>query len=130
MPQPTPYRMGWFHTGDIGVVDGDGYVSVVDRIKDVVIRGGENVYSAEVEHVIESHPDVVEAAVIGLAHPDLGEEVKAIVVANGRVDGPALAAYCRQRIAGFKVPTRWEFREVPLPRNAAGKIRKPELRGV
>ena len=121
---------GWFHTGDIGVVDGDGYVSVVDRIKDVVIRGGENVYSAEVEHVIESHPDVVEAAVIGVAHPDLGEEVKAIVVANGPVDGPVLADYCRQRIAAFKVPTHWEFREMPLPRNAAGKILKPELRGV
>ena len=132
-------RNGWFHTGDVGIIDEDGYISVVDRIKDVVIRGGENVYSAEVEHVLESHRDVVEAAVVGIPHRDLGEEVKAVVVVRPRLDQAnldqagldeaELSEYCRTRIASFKVPTLWEFRDDPLPRNAAGKVRKPELRG-
>lgn len=123
-------RDGWFHTGDVGVIDGDGYVLVVDRIKDVVIRGGENVYSAEVEHVLEAHDAVAEAAVIGVPHDDLGEEVKAVIVPRTDVSSDELAEYCRGRLAGFKVPTVWEFRTDPLPRNAAGKVHKPGLRGT
>ena len=123
-------RDGWLHTEDVGLVDEDGYISVVDRIKDVVIRGGENVYSAEVEHVIQAHPDVIEAAVVGVAHPKLGEEVKAIVVSRTKVDVATLAEYCRGRLASFKVPVYREFLDDSLPRNAAEKVRKTNLRGV
>ena len=122
-------RDGWFHTGDVGIIDEAGYVLVVDRIKDVVIRGGENIYSAEVEHVLESHPAVVEVAIVGVAHEQLGEEVKAVIVSREDVEVETLAEYCRARLAGFKVPSVWEIRSDPLPRNAAGKVTKLELRG-
>jgi len=121
---------GWFHTGDLGRIDDDGLLFVVDRLKDVVIRGGENVYSAEVEAALFEHPDVADAAIVGVPHPALGEEVAAVVrVRNGGdVDEAGLAAHLRQRLAGFKVPSRWWLRSDELPRNAAGKVLKRQLR--
>ncbi|MEU8620086.1 class I adenylate-forming enzyme family protein [Streptomyces sp. NPDC048623] len=120
---------GWFRTGDLARVR-DGRVTVVDRIKDMVIRGGENVYCVEVEGVLHAHPDVVEAAVLGVPHPVLGEEVAAVVrLRAGATAGPEeLRAHVRARLAAFKVPARVRVRVAELPRNAAGKILKRELR--
>jgi acyl-CoA synthetase (AMP-forming)/AMP-acid ligase II len=121
---------GWFHTGDLGTVDADGFVAVVDRLKDVVIRGGENVYAAEVEAVLFDHPDVVDAAVVGAPHDRLGEEVAAIVCRRPGSDLSAedLRRHAAARLAHFKVPQVVVFRDAPLPRNAAGKIVKRALR--
>jgi acyl-CoA synthetase (AMP-forming)/AMP-acid ligase II len=120
---------GWFHTGDLGYVR-DGWVYVVDRIKDVVIRGGENVYCAEVEAALFEHPAVADVAVIGLPHPTLGEEVVAVV--NVRPGHAVTAAELRDhtagRIARFKAPTRVWFRDEPLPRTGTGKVLKRDLR--
>ncbi|MEV0576298.1 class I adenylate-forming enzyme family protein [Streptomyces sp. NPDC050392] len=121
---------GWFRTGDLAVVR-DGRVSVVDRIKDMVIRGGENVYCVEVESVLHDHPDVEDAAVLGVAHPVLGEEVAAVV--RLRPGAGATAEELRQHVgrslAAFKVPAHVLLSDRPLPRNATGKILKRELRG-
>lgn len=100
----------------------------------VVVRGAERrSYVTRpanlVEHALESHPDVIEVAVIGVPHPDLGEEVKAVVVVHNELDLHEIEEYGRQRLAKFKVPTEWDIRTEPLARNAAGKIRKPDLRG-
>ena len=121
---------GWFHTGDLGYVDGDGLVYVVDRLKDVVIRGGENVYCAEVEAVLFEHPAVDDVAVIGLPDELLGEEVAAIVDLRPDVpaDAEALRAHAAERLARFKVPGVIVFRDSPLPRTATGKVLKRELR--
>ncbi|HET9772265.1 MAG TPA: class I adenylate-forming enzyme family protein [Acidimicrobiia bacterium] len=121
---------GWFHTGDLGTVDTDGYVYVVDRLKDVVIRGGENVYAAEVESVLFEHPDVVDAAVVGAPHPRLGEEVAAFVCLRPGAAPTAddLRRHASARLARFKVPSVVVFRDGPLPRNAAGKVLKRVLR--
>jgi long-chain acyl-CoA synthetase len=121
---------GWFHTGDVGRVDADGLLYVVDRLKDVVIRGGENVYAAEVEGALFEHPDVTEAAIVGLPHAQLGEEVAAVVrVRDGSdVDAEALRRHLAERLAAFKVPTAWSVGTGPLPRNATGKVLKRELR--
>ena len=121
---------GWFHTGDLGYVDEDGFLYVVDRIKDVVIRGGENVYCAEVEAVLFEHPAVLDVAVIGLPSDRYGEEVVAVVQLR---EGEAVAAEDLQEhaagaLASFKVPSVVIFRDSPLPRNAAGKVLKRELR--
>ena len=121
---------GWFHTGDLGTVDRDGFVYIVDRLKDVIIRGGENVYAAEVEAALFDHPDVVDAAVVGAPHDRLGEEVAAVVC---RRPGSALTAdqlrcHAAGRLAAFKVPSVVVFRDEPLPRNAAGKVLKRQLR--
>jgi len=120
---------GWFHTGDLGYLR-DGWVYVVDRIKDVVIRAGENVYCAEVEAVLFEHPAVADVAVIGLPHPALGEEVTAVVTVRPghRVTADELRAHVTGRIAAFKVPTRVWFRDTPLPRTGTGKILKRDLR--
>jgi long-chain acyl-CoA synthetase len=122
---------GWFHTGDLGYTDADGYVYVVDRLKDVVIRGGENVYCAEVENVLFQHPAVFDAAVIGLPDPVLGEEVVAVIQPRPGTgtDVDDLRAFAAVRLAEFKVPTRIVLRDEPLPRNAVGKVLKRELRG-
>ncbi len=122
---------GFFRTGDIGYLDDDGFLYITDRIKDVVIRGGENVYCVEVEAVLESHPSVHEAAVVGVPHEDLGEEVKAIVVLEDGhdVDEDILATHAGLHLASFKVPSLWEVRSVPLPRNPSGKVLKQALRG-
>nr|WP_237539678.1 class I adenylate-forming enzyme family protein [Streptomyces sp. SID4917] len=124
---------GWFRTGDLATTR-DGRIAVVDRIKDMVVRGGENVYCAEVEAVLHDHPEVMDAAVLGIPHPVLGEEVVAVVrlrepAGSGiAVDAEALRAHVAARLAAFKVPAHVLVREQPLPRNPAGKLLKRELR--
>jgi fatty-acyl-CoA synthase len=118
----------WFHTGDGGYLDDDGYVVISDRKKDVIITGGENVSSIEVEDVLNSHPAVREVAVIGLADEKWGEAVTALVVTDGSaVTAAELIAHCRGSLAGFKCPKRVEFRD-SLPRTATGKLQKFKLR--
>jgi long-chain acyl-CoA synthetase len=121
---------GWFHTGDLGYLDEDGFTHVVDRLKDVVIRGGENVYAAEVEAALFEHPDIADAAVVGIRHPSLGEEVAAVVRRRpgSGLDAPAVQAHVAQRLAAFKVPSVVEVRDAELPRNATGKVLKRQLR--
>jgi fatty-acyl-CoA synthase len=119
----------WFRSGDVAVVDGDGYVTIVDRMKDVIISGGENVYPAEVEDVIYGHPDVAECAVIGVPHERWGEVGRAIVVrrAGTALDEEALLEHLDGRLARFKLPRSVVFTEA-LPRSGAGKVLKAELR--
>ncbi|MEV7401612.1 class I adenylate-forming enzyme family protein [Streptomyces sp. NPDC091267] len=121
---------GWFRTGDLAVVH-EGRVSIVDRIKDMVIRGGENVYCVEVEAALHDHPDVEDAAVLGVAHPVLGEEVAAVVRLRPGAGATAeeLRAHVGRSLAAFKVPAHVLVSAEPLPRNATGKILKRELRG-
>ncbi|MFE3907190.1 class I adenylate-forming enzyme family protein [Streptomyces sp. NPDC059153] len=121
---------GWFRTGDLAVVH-EGRVSVVDRIKDMVIRGGENVYCVEVEAALHDHPDVEDAAVLGVAHPVLGEEVAAVVRlrAGATVTVEELREHVGRSLAAFKVPAHVLVRDEALPRNPTGKILKRELRG-
>lgn len=117
----------WFHTGDGGYIDDEGYLVIVDRKKDVIISGGENVSSIEVEDVLTSHDAVHEAAVIGIPDQKWGELVTALVVRDGEVSGEDLIKHCRQRIAGFKCPKRIDFVE-SLPYTATGKLQKFKLR--
>ena len=135
LPEQTAKTLasGWLHTGDGGRLDEDGFLTIVDRVKDMIISGGENVYSAEVENVLMLHPAVDQCAVIGVPDADWGERVHAIVVLSQ--DGAAappteadLVAHCRSHIAGFKVPRSLTFRREPLPLSGAGKILKTELR--
>ncbi|UQS32078.1 acyl--CoA ligase [Streptomyces fradiae] len=124
---------GWFRTGDLAVVREDGRISVVDRVKDVVIRGGENVYCAEVEAALYGHPAVAEAAVVGVPHPVLGEEVAAVVrlrEASGTVTAGELRAHAARGLAAYKVPAHVVLQDLPLPRNAGGKVLKDRLRDV
>jgi acyl-CoA synthetase (AMP-forming)/AMP-acid ligase II len=118
---------GWLHTGDVGRFDDDGYLYVIDRKKDMIITGGENVASREVEEVLREHPSVDDCAVIGLPDPRWGEMVCAVVVLRGETPDDSLDAHCRQSLAGYKTPTRWE-RVTGLPLNAAGKVDKRSLR--
>ncbi|GAA3434750.1 AMP-binding protein [Kutzneria kofuensis] len=120
---------GWFHTGDGGSIDDEGHVVISDRRKDVIITGGENVSSIEVEDCLFSHPAVAEVAVIGVPDEKWGETIKALVVlADGATaDEAELIAHCKQRLAGYKAPTSVEFRE-SIPRTATGKIQKYKLR--
>jgi acyl-CoA synthetase (AMP-forming)/AMP-acid ligase II len=121
---------GWVRTGDAGYMDEQGFVYICDRLKDMIITGGENVFSVEVEGALLAHPDVAEAAVIGVPDDTYGERVHAIVVPKpGRtIDVDALQAHCRKLIAGYKVPRSFEIRETPLPLSGAGKVLKAELR--
>jgi long-chain acyl-CoA synthetase len=121
---------GWLRTGDLGRVDEEGFVYVEDRVKDMVLRGGENVYCAEVEAAIYEHPAVYEAAVFGVPHERLGEEVAAVVMPrpDAGLTVEALQEHVRARLAPFKVPTRVAIVDEQLPRNPAGKILKRELR--
>jgi len=123
-------RDGWLHTGDGGFMDEHGVLTIVDRVKDMIISGGENVYSAEVESAIHQHPAVAECAVIGIPHEKWGEQVHAIVRLHepGAVDEDGLIAHCKRLIAGYKCPRSVEFREAPLPLSGAGKVLKKELR--
>ncbi|MEX1217205.1 MAG: class I adenylate-forming enzyme family protein [Acidimicrobiales bacterium] len=123
-------RDGWLHTGDLGYVDDEGFVYVVDRIKDMVLRGGENVYCSEVEAAIFEYEVVHEVAVFGLPHERLGEEVVAAVqpAAGVTLNVDELTAFLAERIAPFKIPTQWFVRNEPLPRGATGKILKREIR--
>jgi long-chain acyl-CoA synthetase len=122
-------RDGWLHTGDGAYMDEQGYLFIVDRLKDMIVSGGENVYSAEVENVLARHPAVALAAVIGIPHEQWGEAVHAVVVRKpgAEVDEEQLRLYCREFIAGYKCPKSVEFRDA-LPLSAAGKILKRELR--
>ena len=119
---------GWFHTGDIGQADQDGYVYVVDRLKDMVITGGENVYPAEVEAVLYHHPAIAEVAVLGTPHEQWGEAVTAVVALNpgAALTLEELSAFARDKLAGYKIPLRLEFVDA-LPRNPAGKVLKYQL---
>jgi len=123
-------KEGWFASGDIGHRDEDGYYFIVDRKKDMLIRGGYNVYPREIEEVLYAHPAVAEAAVVGVAHTSLGEEVKAFVVLReGQTAQPEdIIAYCKQRLAAYKYPRLVEF-VASLPKGPTGKILKRELRG-
>jgi malonyl-CoA/methylmalonyl-CoA synthetase len=118
---------GWFRTGDVGKVDAHGYVHIVGRAKDLVISGGYNVYPKEVESVIDRIDGVVESAVIGIPHPDFGEAVTAVVKVGGDVTEAAVIAFCKSRLANYKVPKRVHF-VTDLPRNAMGKVMKNVLR--
>jgi acyl-CoA synthetase (AMP-forming)/AMP-acid ligase II len=123
-------RDGWLHTGDGGYLDEQGYLFIVDRIKDMIISGGENIYSAEVENVLTQHPGVAACAVIGLPDADWGERVHAVVLAAAdrpRPTAAELRAYCKERIAGYKCPRSVAFVDA-LPLSGAGKILKRELR--
>ena len=124
------FTKGWLHTGDVARIDEEGFIYIVDRAKDMIIRGGENVYSVVVEAAIFEHPDVADCAVVGLAHPTLGEEVAAVVVLRaGRVvEAEEISRHVGERLARFEVPTRYFFRSEPLPRNPQGKVLKRELR--
>jgi acyl-CoA synthetase (AMP-forming)/AMP-acid ligase II len=124
-------RGGWLHTGDLGRMDADGFVYLVDRKKDMIVTGGENVYSREVEEAIGSHPSVAEVAVVGLPDAKWGEAVTAIVVAKAGVtpDAAELLAHCRTQIAGYKCPKGFEFTG-ELPRVPSGKVNKVELRNL
>jgi acyl-CoA synthetase (AMP-forming)/AMP-acid ligase II len=121
----------WLATGDIGRIE-DGYVYINSRARDMILRSGDNIYPVEIEHRLEAHPDVDEAAVIGVDHPELGQEVKAIVVptAGASLDPKALDAFCRETLSSYKVPAHWEVRSEPLPRNATGKVLKNVLLGA
>jgi len=122
-------RDGWLHTGDMGFFDEDGYLYIHDRLKDMIISGGENIYPAEVERALAGHPAVVDVAVIGVPDDQWGEVPKALVVKRPGQDASAqeLIEFCRGRIAGFKIPRSVEFVAV-LKRNPAGKLLKHELR--
>jgi long-chain acyl-CoA synthetase len=121
-------RNGWFHSGDIGVRDPDGSYEIVDRVKDMIIRGGFNVYPREVEEVLYAHGAIVEAAVLGVPHESHGEEVKAVVVSNDpKLGADELIAWSKERLAAYKYPRIVEFSE-SLPKGPTGKILKRELR--
>ena len=115
---------GWLHTGDLGVIDDEGYVYLVGRLGDRIKRGGENVHPVEVEHVLAEHPNVREAAVVGVADDILGQAVKAFIIPAMPGNAPPqeeLRAFARERLSGYKVPSQWEFVD-DLPRNASGKV--------
>ncbi|MEQ9736747.1 MAG: AMP-binding protein, partial [Algiphilus sp.] len=123
-------RDGWLHTGDLGFMDEDGFIFVVDRVKDMIITGGENVFSVEVEGALYQHPAVQEAAVIGVPCAQWGERVHAVVVLKSGAEASAeeIQQHCRGLIAGYKVPHSVAFRAEPLPVSGAGKVLKTELR--
>jgi len=122
-------RGGWFHTGDVGVRDANGSFSIVDRVKDMILRGGFNVYPREVEEVLYAHESIVEAAVLGVPHESHGEEVKAVVVSSDpKLTAEDVIAYCKEQLAAYKYPRIVEFAE-SLPKGPTGKILKRELRG-
>jgi long-chain acyl-CoA synthetase len=122
---------GWLHTGDIGHLDDEGYLTITDRKKDMIIRGGENIYCVEIENRLVLHDAIADAAIIGVPHPELGEEVKAVVqVESGQaITEDEVRQWVRDDLADFKVPAYVEIRTDPLPRNASGKLLKNVLRG-
>ena len=126
----TAYVDGWLRSGDAGHLDEDGFLYITDRVKDMIISGGENVYPAEVERVLLGHDAIEECAVIGIPSAQWGEQVHAIVrcKAGRTASAGELIARCRERLAGYKTPRRVEFREQPLPLGATGKILKRALR--
>jgi long-chain acyl-CoA synthetase len=125
----STFKDGWMRTGDIGLIDNDGDLYVLDRVTDMLIRGGENIHCIEVENALYSHPSVIEAAVVGKPHEILGQEVAAVVhvTAERRPSEQELIAHCRERLAPFKVPVLIDIRLERLPSNANGKIVKHDL---
>ena len=123
-------RAGRYHTGDMGYLDEKQRLFVVDRKKDMIISGGENVYSVEIENILSTHPAVLEVAVVGVPDDQWGEAVKAIVVLRDGSGASAdeLIAFCRGRIAGYKMPKSVDFSKDPLPKTGPGKIAKRRLR--
>jgi long-chain acyl-CoA synthetase len=124
------FRNGWYHTGDAGYLDADGYLYLVDRVKDMIVTGGENVYSTEVENALSEHPSVAQVAVIGIPSETWGEAVHAIVVLKPGAEATEeeLITHCREWIAGYKLPKSVEFRAEPLPLSGAMKVLKKDLR--
>jgi long-chain acyl-CoA synthetase len=124
-------RDGWLHTGDVGHLDAEGYLFITDRAKDMLIRGGENVYCVEIENRLVEHPDIADAAVIGVPHTELGEEVKAVIelAPGAALSDDDIRQWVRDALAEFKVPTYVERWPEKLPRNASGKLLKNVLRG-
>jgi acyl-CoA synthetase (AMP-forming)/AMP-acid ligase II len=120
---------GWFRTGDIGTIDSDGFIYLRGRIKDIVIRGGENISCGEVESALSTHPDVIEAVALGAPHATLGEELVAIahVRMGSAISAEDLRRYAAERLAAFKVPARITLIDSSLPRTASGKIVKRQL---
>ncbi len=118
----------WLHTGDLGYVDEDGFLFIVSRKKELIIRGGYNVYPSEIENVLHAHPAVAEAAVVGIPDERLGEEVMAVVIVRGTMElgELELVAWCRARLAAYKCPRVFQFRS-ELPKNSLGKVLKDEL---
>jgi acyl-CoA synthetase (AMP-forming)/AMP-acid ligase II len=131
LPEATDQtlRGGWLHTGDAGVIDAEGYLYIQDRVRDLIVSGGENIYPREVEEVMSTHPAVAEVAVIGVPDPRWGEAVKAVVARHegAEVTAEQLIAFCRGRLGGFKLPRSVDF-VAALPRNAVGKVLKRQLR--
>ncbi len=123
---------GYMHTGDLVTVDEDGFITIVDRAKDMLIRGGENIYCVEVEAALYTHPEVFEAAVVAVPHKELGEEVGAVVrlKPGAKADVEALRLHVREHLAAYKVPKYIELWSQELPKNANGKVLKQELREV
>jgi acyl-CoA synthetase (AMP-forming)/AMP-acid ligase II len=121
---------GWLRTGDIARIDEDGFIFIVDRAKDMVLRGGENVYCADIEATIASHAAVLECAVFGVEDERLGEEVAAAVYADPKseLSAEALRAFCAENLANYKIPRYLWLLDEPLPRNASGKFLKKQLR--
>jgi acyl-CoA synthetase (AMP-forming)/AMP-acid ligase II len=131
LPEETASALqdGWFHTGDAGWLDPDGYLYIHDRIKDMIVTGGENVYPAEVERVLSAHPAISELAVIGVPDERMGEAVKAVIVRKqgAEVAADEIVTFARGRMAGYKIPSSVDFVD-SLPRNSAGKVLKRDLR--
>ncbi len=123
-------KNGWLHTGDSGRIDEDGFVYIVDRVKDMIVSGGENVYSIEVENAIHKHPSVAQCAVIGIPSDKWGEQVHAIIVPppGATTDETVIMEHCRTLIADYKCPRSISIQDSPLPLSGAGKILKNELR--
>ncbi len=122
------FRHGWYYSGDLGYMDEAGYVVLVDRAKDMIISGGENVYGSEVEEALYLHPAVLETAVFGIPDERWGEAVHAVVVPRAEVTAAELIAFCREQIAGYKIPKSISFQSEPLPKSGPGKVLKRELR--
>ena len=123
------FRGGWFHSGDLVRMDDEGFIYVVDRKKDMIISGGENIYPAEIEQVLMKHPDIRECAVIGVADEKWGESVKAVIVKRegAELNEEDIIRFCQNQLASYKKPRQVQFLDA-LPRNAAGKILKKALR--
>lgn len=119
---------GWYRSGDVGYIDDEGFVFLVDRAKDMIVSGGENVYCSEVEEALYKHPAVLEAAVFGIPDDEWGEAVHAVIVPRDEVTDVELIAFCRQHIAGYKLPKAISFSETELPKSGPGKVLKRQLR--
>ena len=126
----SAFRDGWFHTGDAGYLDQDGYLYVLDRRDDLIVTGGENVYPAEVEAVLSGHPDIVEAGIVGIADEEWGQRVVGLITCTdeSRLEPNAIRSWCREFLAGYKAPVELRFTSRPLPRNAGGKLLRRQIR--